>query len=191
MNIRPINLIKSRPVLQTRHYRYWCYNLLMDIQTQEMDVVVGSDNGSGPTGGLERIYLEAKLCLGMHVTLDPTVPIDVGCAEAASFVLKNSGILSFPLIGFASTNALRSYLVNSVDFIETYKPAPGCVIISPSGTSSKGYAHGHVGIVGNYGIMANDSNSGLFLEHWTVDRWNQYYGQSLGFPVFYYKAVNI
>lgn len=160
----------------------------MDNQNKEQNEVGSLDTAQ------DRIYGVAKAHLGMHITLNPTVPADVGCAEAVSFILKNAGITGFPVNGFASTADLNVYLVDSSSqfkrLIEPSDATPGCVWISPSGYSSTGAPHGHVGISGKYGILSNDSATGLFLELWTPESWQTYYEQKLGFPIFVYQAVN-
>lgn len=135
------------------------------------------------------IYNEAKSCLGKHITLNQDVPAEVGCAEAVSFVLARSGFI-LPTSGIASTTDLHSWLKSNNKFTEVTTPIVGDIIISPTGMSSKDvFLHGHTGIVANYGILSNDSQSGLFLELWTIEKWIQNYQCILGFPVFYFRAV--
>lgn len=136
-----------------------------------------------------KLYTIAKNNLGKHITLDPNVPYDVGCAEAVSFNLKQLGVVGIPLSGFASTADLYTWMKSLPSlFDEIECPEAGAIIISPSGTSTQNAPHGHVGICGNFGIMSNDSQSGLFLELWTVDKWNTYYGHALGFPVHFFRV---
>lgn len=131
------------------------------------------------------IYLAAKTCLHTHITLDPSVPKELGCAEAVSFVLKKAGVSGLPGAGFPGTSALYSWL--GANFQIVTSPMPGDVIISPTGTSSISSPHGHTGIVAQYGVLSNDSDTGLWLEKYTLDTWKTYFGDTLGFPIYYFR----
>lgn len=131
----------------------------------------------------EKVYMAAKLCLGKHITLNDNVPHDVGCAEAVSYVLKAAG-LPIPQGGFAGTYDLWQWLQGHATLSNT--PSAGCVIISPTGTSAINSPHGHVGCLGNFGIMSNNSDSGLFTELWTLQKWFEYYRDTLKFPVYFF-----
>lgn len=133
----------------------------------------------------QQIYEEAKSCLRKHITLDPSVPPDVGCAEAVSYVLKLAGVRGFPTTGIAGTSVLYSWLKANATEVKT--PVAGNIIISPTGMSSINSPHGHVGIVANFGVLSNDSDSGLFMEKYTLETWAQYFGEVEGFPVIYFE----
>lgn len=139
-----------------------------------------------PNENGQRIYEIARECLGAHITLDSSVPSDVGCAEAVSYVLKNALGDVFPAQGFASTNLLWQWL--KTHFTQVSEPIIGDVVISPTGTSAIGSPHGHVGIIAKYGILSNSSDTGLFSELWTITKWNKYYNKKLGFPVYFFRA---
>jgi hypothetical protein len=132
-----------------------------------------------------RIYNAAAACLEKHITLDPSVPGELGCAEAVSYVLKQAGYI-LPEEGIAGTAALYVWLQQH--FTPVSVPQYGDVIISPSGMSTKGSPHGHTGIVAKYGILSNDSDSGLFLEKYTLASWATYFHTTEGFPVFYFRS---
>lgn len=135
----------------------------------------------------DKIYNEAKACLGEHITLDPSVSSELGCAEAVSFILKKAGIQGLPQNGFAGTSQLWLWLrahgieINQIDTI------PGDIIVSPTGTSSKGAPHGHTGIILRYGIASNDSNTGLFRENWSLQNWVDTYTHKLGFQTHIFR----
>lgn len=160
----------------------------MDTEQKEISEGVGATHATISVPTLA-IYTAAKNDLGKHITLNPQVPPDVGCAEAASVVLKTAGIPGIPATGFASTFDLYEFMLKSGKFKQSTSYTQGAIIISPSGTSSKGSPHGHVGICGVYGILSNDSNTGLFREIWTLDSWMFYYAKTLGFPVFFFEAI--
>lgn len=132
-----------------------------------------------------RIYNTAVTCVEKHITLDPSVPAELGCAEAVSYILKLSGF-TLPAEGIAGTAALYTWLEQN--FTPVSVPQYGDVIISPSGMSVNGSPHGHTGIVAKYGILSNDSDSGLFLEKYILASWAAYFHTIEGFPVFYFRS---
>lgn len=133
----------------------------------------------------QAIYTTAAAVLGTHITLDASVPPDLGCAEAVSYILTKAGIPNIPPEGFPGTAGLYTWL--QANFILTTTPQAGDVVISPTGTSTTGSPHGHTGIVAKYGILSNDSDTGLFLEKYTQASWETYFHGTEGFPVFYYR----
>jgi hypothetical protein len=80
--------------------------------------------------------------------------------------------------------------------MKMYAPEPGALIISPTGYGT-GRITGHTGFLGkygkmypgDYGIVSNDSNSGLLLELWDLTRWQKYYGKQGGLPVAFFRAL--
>lgn len=136
----------------------------------------------------EKIYNVAAGDLHKQITLNSSVPPDVGCAEAVSYVLKQAGVSGIPAQGFASTSDLYHWMLNSTQFVATTEPQAGDIVISPTGTSSINTPHGHTGIVAKQGILSNDSDTGLFLEKYTLSSWKQYFGATLGFPVYYFRC---
>lgn len=140
-----------------------------------------------------RICNAAKASLGKHMTLDPNVPAYVGCAEAISAVLRLAGI-SVPQKGIAGTADLDAWLKASVLCEQITSPEAGCVWVSPS----KGNRHGHTGILGASGmfgngitgVMSNNSDSGLFLELWTIPAIRKYYGEALGLDINFYRFLD-
>lgn len=141
-----------------------------------------------PMTNQEKLYETAKGCLNEHLTLDPSVPAEKGCAEAVSAVLAKAGFAGLPAQGIAGTAALYGFMAGSPRFQLTQFPKQGDIIISPTGYGN-GRIEGHTGIVAQYGILSNDSASGLWKETWAMDSWNSYYGASGGLPVLYYTWV--
>lgn len=135
----------------------------------------------------ETIYTTAKSLIGEHLTLNSNIPPDLGCAEAISYVLKQAGIVGLPQTGIAGTAALFTWL--KANFQAVAQPLAGDIIISPTGTSTLGTSHGHVGCVAMYGILSNDSNTGLFKENYTLGSWDDLFHRELGFPIYYFRAV--
>ena len=118
-----------------------------------------------PTFHSSNIYKIAKDCLGKHITEDPNVDPNLGCAEAVSYVLEQAGY-DLGSLGIEGTSELYTWLQNH--FTQVVNPLAGDIIISPTGTSTTGSPHGHVGIVAKYGILSNSSSSGLFLENFDL-----------------------
>lgn len=138
----------------------------------------------------DKIYNAAVANFGKHLTLDPSVPFDVGCAEAVSTVLQQADIVSIPQRGFAGTWDLWQWLKYNKQFVQTTGPEYGGVVMSPTGTSTQGGdVHGHVGIILKKGIASNDSSNGMFNENYSFDAWVHSFHDVKGFPVYYYAPA--
>lgn len=135
----------------------------------------------------QKLYLAAKASLGKDMVEDPTIEPFLSCAASVNEVFK----LAFgkEIGGGASTALLYQTLRADPRFALAPGNAVGNIIISPSGMSSKGAPHGHVGICGMYGILSNNSMNGLWQEYYTEQSWDSYYVEKLGFPVFYFKVL--
>lgn len=130
------------------------------------------------------IYEKAKSCLGTDIAATQN---ELGCAEAVSYIFNACKVQYFPAKGFLSTADFYKWLKTNAVLV-TDEPQPGDIIISPTGTSTIGSTHGHIGVVGKFGIMSNNSMNGLFQQNYTMDSWTRYYHVKLGFPVLYYRA---
>lgn len=137
----------------------------------------------------DTIYQTLKANIGKHCTLDDTVPPDVGCAEAVSFILRAAGI-PVPSKGIAGTYALLQYALQHPEhFVEIYIPEESVLLISATGTGNGKLSNGHTAFFGifgkqfsgDWGLVSNDSQTGLLLEHWSWKAWNTYYTQYAGF----------
>lgn len=141
------------------------------------------------------LYNLAKSLLGYHLTLDNSIPQDTGCAEAISKILSLIG-QNIPTGGIPGTASLYTWLKSNPAFEEVTEPNEGVIIISPTGMGN-GHVEGHVGIFGgfnvqynnDFGILSNDSNTGLFREQWSYSAWKQYYGGYGGLPVYMFNLV--
>lgn len=132
----------------------------------------------------EKIYDVAKNSLGKDFSTND----QLGCAETVNAIVKIA--LGFEVGGGVSTAQMYQELKYSKNFCEVKTPLEGDIILSPTGTSSKNVAHGHVGIVAKYGVLSNDSNSGKLAEKYTLESWNKYFAIDNGFPVLFYRAVD-
>lgn len=133
------------------------------------------------------LYTTAVPLLGKHITLNDNVPNEVGCAEAVSYVLKQAGI-TVPEGGIPGTATLYSFLKNNKSFVESSSYLVGAIIVSPTGMGNDKIP-GHTGICANYGILSNNSATGLFLETWNISNWISYYHQYGGLPIYYFVYV--
>lgn len=125
--------------------------------------------------------------IGHEVSPTDLAPDEFGCAEGVSNIIRMVEP-SFPVI--TGTWTLWQTLKNSPLFKEIKVPAPGCVVIYPTGApggGKNGIANGHVGIVGKGGaVMSNDSNDGLWKENYTLDTMKQRYLVTGGYPAYYF-----
>lgn len=133
-----------------------------------------------PILGLKSIYNVAKLCLGDRLTLNPSVPRELGCVQAVSFVLSRAGF-NVPEKGIDGVNALIDWLLDN-GFQESTGPVPGAVITAHRSRATDP-AFAHAGICGETHIMSNTSytdptkglTSGLFQANYTYSGWNNYF----------------
>lgn len=139
------------------------------------------------TSQTQKIYDVAKDSLETHCTLNNNIPAEVGCAEAVSFILKKAGVVGVPETGIPGTASLYEWLASNPSFMRIYAPLPGAIVVSATGTGN-GTISGHTGVFGilgkmykdDYGIVSNDSNTGLLLELWNWKNWQKYYQQQGG-----------
>jgi hypothetical protein len=164
----------------------WIKNILKE-DTMTQNTPQNSVQAPQTSANALKLYTEAKDCLGSHITLDAAVPAALGCAEAVSYCLYYTN-KSVPAIGLQGTMALYKWMLTHSDlFVQTTTPTVGTIIVSPTGMGKNSTDHGHTGICGEYGILSNESQSGLFREQWTLEAWQAYYVKALGFPVFFFN----
>lgn len=120
---------------------------------------------------MNKLYNTAKSLMGKHLSLNDSVPMNVGCAQALSFVLKQCGY-PIPAQGLDGTIDMYHWLVQHFD--EVNSPEAGDVIVSVTGTGN-GSVRGHTGVVALYGILSNESQTGLWKEDWTLPAWLIHY----------------
>ena len=143
----------------------------------------------------QNIFNVAKDNLGIHLTLDPNVSPEMGCAEAVSKILSLAGI-SVPKRGIPGTAALLAWLQVNPDFEAIEVPEQGAIIVSATG-SGNGSFPGHTGIfgafgamyVGDWGICSNDSATGRLREQWCLKDWVHYYETVGGMKTWYFRAI--
>lgn len=114
--------------------------------------------------------------------LSLVAPNELGCADSLSRLI-NMVLPDFPF--FLSTKAIKSHLDSDRRFVGG-ESEPWVVIVSPT----RGKEVGHCGILGEGGVIySNNSKTGLFSAHWTLEEWIKYYKIQKGLGVYFYKLV--
>lgn len=137
-----------------------------------------------PFPASQKIYDISKSLLKKHLTLDESVPKNVGCAQALSYVLKQCGY-PIPKGGISGTYTLWQWL--KVHFTEVEAGKPGDIIINATGTGLS-TRRGHVGVVGKYQIMSNNSITGLWDTAWELRDWLRFYEEQGKMKTRYFRA---
>lgn len=138
------------------------------------------------------IYKKALECLNVDVTPADEVPDEYACAETVSAIIFEAG---FTIGKIVSTSLLYNFFQKKDrEWIETYTPLPGDIIISPTGHGNGQLANGHVGIVGEKTandtlIMSNTSANGKFQQNYTLSTWKARYENLGGFPVVFFRKL--
>ena len=101
---------------------------------------------SSPT---ERLYQTAVDSLGAHLTLNDTVPPEVGCAQAISKVLLKCGY-DIPKKGISTVSGLTDWMLAN-GFKEEITYRRGLII------TGRAPSWAHIGVTGNEWIMSNTS----------------------------------
>lgn len=132
------------------------------------------------------IYYAAKEHLGEHLSLNPSIPAEVGCCEAVSYILKASGY-QLPTQGIAGVNALIAWMLQN-GFTEQSYPSVGGIVTAHS-PDADNVNFAHCGVILKYGIASNDSMNGLFLEDYTLATWKQYFTTENGSVTRYFSCA--
>ncbi len=137
----------------------------------------------------EKLVAAATFCLGNNLSIGMGVDPHMACAISVNRV--HYVAFGTEIGGGASTLALYQKLLRHPSFRELPAPAPGCIVISPTGYGKNpSYPHGHCGIMGGSRICANDSASGLWSSMFAdIAAWKQQYEIIEGFPTYYFQRV--
>lgn len=164
---------------------------------QKLLVMVTSKTVKDPVlAGDPPLYTLAKAAIGKHLTLDPSVPAEVGCAEADSYLLWKLGA-PIPSKGIAGTAALEAWILSHPElFAKRLVPGVGFLIFSSTGTGN-GTVEGHTGVVAywnlqfknDWGILSNNSLNGLWQEKWSLDAWKKNYVVKGGLALNFYEYI--
>lgn len=141
------------------------------------------------TSNSQKLYDTAVACLGRDMSPQNLAPNSLACAESLNGVFKEAfGKVIDDGSGLLSTAGLYQRLKNDSRFTQVNDPQPGDIVISPTGLSYKGSAHGHCGLWGKFDIMSNDSDTGKWKDNYTHQAWYDVFQKELGFPVFFFRV---
>lgn len=159
----------------------------LKIISKSRTTIADAHEPAPPAAGL-KLYDLAKNSLGKDIA---TTQDELGCAEAVSGLI-NRAYGDFPA-GILSTLDLYNKLAAHSKFRKVLlaNSDPGDIIISPTTMGRDRSAHGHVGIIANYGICSNDSASGLWKENYTMTQWLDYFATKRGFPVYAFRRTSL
>ena len=129
----------------------------------------------------DKIYNVAFSLIGKHCTCDLSVPKELGCGEAWSYIMKRAGY-KLPVKGIAGTYECDEWLQQHATRLT--EPHRGCTVVSPT----IGDTHGHISIMGNNQLISNNSNTGKLDTQWnSLQDWLNYYTNELGLETKYYS----
>lgn len=133
----------------------------------------------------EQMLHTAKESLGFDASPNDLAPDEFACAESITNVMKkvDSGV---PIL--TGTWSLYDYFKlrpSLFKFLTESEALPGDIILSPTGMGKGKIPNGHVGCVGEDGVvMSNNSKTGKFDTHLTLEKWRARYKILGGYPVF-------
>lgn len=137
----------------------------------------------------EILYDKAKELLSPSRDVSPLdiANDEVGCVESLWNVINKAfpNKVGFPLV--LSTIKLKYYLDNSPLYEKVTSYLPGDIILNVTGTGNGNVSNGHTGITGKFGIMSNDSRTGLWLQNYTYKRWDDNYRIKGGMKTHYFR----
>lgn len=145
-----------------------------------------------------KLYQAAFDSLDTDASPSDVAPDEYGCAESVWTLIRQALKLKLGAAPILSTKLLLIALRQSKYFMQVQEPLPGDIIICATGTGNGTLLWGHCGIVGrntapdgSVWIMSNDSVSGTFKVNYTLKSWTRHYYLKGGFPINYFRPVNI
>ncbi len=181
-----INERRKKTILETIIDAYKNLVILLELLLKQKKVVPIAEPQILTVTSTDKnfdLYNLSKSYIGKYLTLNPTVPKNVNCCQAMSFVLKSAGY-NIPKNGISGTWDMKQWL--DKNFVKIDTPKIGSIMIAVSGTGSKPEYRGHVFVYGNEASMSNDSTTGLWKAHWLNKNAKHYYGKTLGMTLHYY-----
>lgn len=155
----------------------------MAVEYKKMD---GIKNMNQQTQNSLKLYETAKANLGQLLSDGDA---NFGCA----ITVNNLAIKAWghPIGGGASTNLMYTALLDTTRFTKVFLAdiLVGDIIIAPTGYAKDPNQHGHVGVIGQFGILSNSSEDGRLHEQWTIPLWFSYYVQQYGFPLDIFRVL--
>jgi len=149
--------------------------------------LVQTFNYGTPAG--EKLYKVAYGCLGIDASPNDKAPDEYGCAETINDIVYSA--FGDYAGGDISTYRMYNSIRNNIKFVKVMIPVKGDIILSPTGYGgANGIRNGHVGIIGDKGtIMSNDSNTGKFLQNYTIESWTSRYKIRGNYPIYYFRRL--
>lgn len=140
-----------------------------------------------PMTNREKLYEKSKSLLKTK-QVSAGVPISLGCASALNNVFKAQ--FGTFIGGGAATAGMFNVLKTDPRFEEIAEKdvLPGDIVMNATGTSTRGYKNGHVGIHGFTETMSNNSANGLWSAHYTNEAWKAFFEVKKGFKTRYFRV---
>lgn len=156
-----------------------------DAPEPELPAPVVPDTVEAPTDvKRKKLYDVAYSCLGKNMTA-ADVPTHLGCASSLNNVFKKA--FGKEIGGGASTYNMLKALEKDARFYEVTSPLPGDIVMNASGTSTKGFPTGHVGVWGKNSVMSNNSFTAKWDAHYTLSGWRDFFEKQRGFPTRFFR----
>lgn len=136
----------------------------------------------------QKIYDEAKKALGTSLVPVGDDP-DLGCAISVSVLLHDK--CGIDIAKTTGTWTLLQELLQSKYFQLVSDPQPADILMYATGTSTiqnTPIKHGHVAILGKYGVLSNNSLTGLWSENYSLASFKARYEVQGGYPLHAFRA---
>lgn len=140
----------------------------------------------------EKLHAAALSFIGRDASPNDAAPDELGCAESVNEIYKSVFGKKISEKNSLSTYWMYKDLKDKPRFEVVLHPAPGDIIISPTGYGlhNSPIPAGHVGIVTNNDrILSNNSLNGLWQDTYSLSSWDQRWGIKGGYPVLYFRVL--
>lgn len=176
------------PPFKRNYYLQLLLKLWKQLLAIQQNIKKKVDNTPPMESNKDKLYRVALASLGTDMSPQDLAPDSLACMESLDGVwFKAFGEHLLPLPGRLSTKAGYEALLKDSRFKVVSVPTTGCIVMSPTGYSTKRAPHGHVGIWGNYDVMSNDSDTGKWMDNYTHKAWYDVFQGTLGFPVVFFE----
>jgi len=145
---------------------------------QPVQPVIPESTPTLPPTPSQSLYSLAYENIGNHLSLDPSVPVSLGCAQAISWLFLEMGY-GIRKDGISTVARLTTWMLKQ-GFVEEKKYGVGYVITGRNATTA------HIGICGKDWIMSNTSSTnakkglvaGQFQANYRRAAWGRTYPQT-------------
>lgn len=133
-----------------------------------------------------RITIYSQLCKGVDLSM--LAPDELGCAESVSRLLN---ILDDRTPIVTGTWTLNDYILKNGSRFEILKKAEdGCIVMAVTGTGNGILKNGHVGFYVKGRVLSNNSYTGEWDDHYSIEEFVARYHGLGGFIIRFYKVKN-